>query len=174
MEKEKPYWEGKEYSFDLENTGTITNNYVISIKNTCEVGTNKTINGISNNVDKCIPDKYIKIGLKEGDKSYKVIEYKTQNNKYILNAGSLNPKEKKSYKMKIWLDYDTPNDYNSKGGKNIIYSGKLEVDYEQGNKQTTDKTYVISYDANGGEGTMQDSTYPYNTTSTLRKNTFTR
>ena len=166
--------EGKEYSFDLENTGTIPSNYVISIKNTCEVGTNKTINGTSNNVDKCIPDKYIKIGLKEGDKSYKVIEYKTQNNKYILNAGSLNPKEKKSYKMKIWLDYDTPNDYNSKGGKNIIYSGKLEVDYEQGNKQTTDKTYVISYDANGGEGTMQDSTYPYNTTSTLRKNTFTR
>ena len=34
--------------------------------------------------------------------------------------------------MKIWLDYNTPNDYNSSGNKNVIYVGKLGLSYEQG------------------------------------------
>ena len=34
--------------------------------------------------------------------------------------------------MKIWLDYDTPNDYNSSHGKVVGYAGKLGLNYEQG------------------------------------------
>ncbi|MGM9879412.1 MAG: hypothetical protein ACI31R_05275 [Bacilli bacterium] len=34
--------------------------------------------------------------------------------------------------MKIWLDYDTPNTYNGEGIKNVLYTGKLGLSYEQG------------------------------------------
>ena len=54
------------------------------------------------------------------------------NDEYVLDASNLNGGEEKTYKMKIWLDYDTPNDYNSHGILNILYSGKLSLEYEQG------------------------------------------
>ena len=57
-------------------------------------------------------------------------------------------------------------------GKNILINGaNYEVTYTTGGT-----TYTVSYDANGGTGTMTDSNSPYNSgaTVTVLSNTFTR
>ena len=120
----------KEYEFDITNTGSIPANYVITLDNTCTTSRRYTINEEVISPDKCIPNEYIKVGIKEGDNDYKVVEVNEDGN-IILEAGSLNGNKSKLYKMKIWLSYDTPNDYNSLGTLNIIYSGKLGLNYEQ-------------------------------------------
>ena len=63
-----------------------------------------------------------------------MLEKKTINNEasYIIATGSLKATKTITYKLKIWLDYDTPNTYNANGGKNIIYAGQLGLSYEQG------------------------------------------
>ena len=114
----------KEYSFQVKNNGSIPGAYKITLDNTCETG---------NEVDVCIPDEYIKVGLKVGNNSYKVVE-RNDKNEYILDTGSLQKGAFNTYKMKIWLDHETPNIYNATGSKNIVYKGKLGLSYEQGIK----------------------------------------
>ena len=121
-----------EYEFTVENTGSLPASYVITLDNTCVEGKSYTIDGNSINADRCVPSQYIKVGLKIDSDEYKVLEYNENEASYILDAGSMNANSSKSYKMKLWLDYDTPNDYNSQGNLNIIYSGKLGLSYEQG------------------------------------------
>ena len=121
-----------EYEFTVENTGSLPASYVITLDNTCVEGKSYTIDGNSINADRCVPSQYIKVGLKIDSDEYKVLEYNENEASYILDAGSMNANSSKSYKMKLWLDYDTPNDYNSQGTLNIIYSGKLGLSYEQG------------------------------------------
>ncbi len=125
-----------EYEFTIENTGSLPATYKITLDNTCTVGKSYTINGTSITADTCIPNEYIKVGIKEDGSDYKVLDYKTSNNNniYIIEANILQENKTRAYKMKIWLDYDTPNTYNSKNTKNIIYSGKLGLSYEQGTK----------------------------------------
>ena len=112
----------KEYSFEIKNNGSIAGTYKITLDNTCVTG---------NGVDVCIPDDYIKVGLKIGNNDYKVVE-RNDKNEYILDTGSLQKGKSQSYKMKIWLDHETPNTYNAAGSKNIVYKGKLGLSYEQG------------------------------------------
>ena len=124
----------QEYSFDIKNNGTIPASYKITLNNTCETG---------NGIDLCIPDEYIKVGLKVGNADYKVVE---RNNKseYVIETGGLEKGAFQNYKMKVWLDHSTPNTYNAKNGQNIVYKGKLGLTYEQGIKTT------ITLNANGG------------------------
>ena len=124
----------QEYNFDIKNTGTIPATYKITLDNTCQT---------SNEIDLCIPDEYIKVGLKVGSNDYKVVE-RNEKNEYIIETGSLGKNSSNSYKMKVWLAYDTPNTYNAAGGQNIVYSGKLGLTYEQGTK------VLVTLDANGG------------------------
>ena len=128
-----------EYQFTIENTGSIPAQFKVTLDNTCAQGKSYTVGGTSINADKCIPNEYIKVGLKEGNGNYKVLDYKTSNkdNSYVLDAGNLSAKSTKTYKLKVWLDYDTPNDYNSKGVLNVIYSAKLGLSYEQGTNLDT-------------------------------------
>ena len=132
--------EENEYSFDVKNNGNIPASYKITLDNTCEIGTG---------VDVCVPDDYIKVGLKIGDGAYKVLE-KNKDASYILETASLKSGGSTSYKMKIWLDHNTPNNYNAKGAKNVVYKAKLGLTYEQGQRVN------LTLDANGGsipEGT---------------------
>ena len=122
----------EEYEFTIENTGSLPASYVITLDNTCVAGKSYTIDGTSINADICIPINYIKVGLKEGSSDYKVLEYNESESQYIIDAGSLNSNGTKTYKMKLWLDYDTPNDYNSHGTLDVIFSAKLGLSYEQG------------------------------------------
>ena len=133
-----------EYEFTVENTGSLPASYVITLDNTCVEGKSYTIDGNSINADRCVPSQYIKVGLKIGSDEYKVLEYNENEASYILDAGSMNANSSKSYKMKLWLDYDTPNDYNSQGTLNIIYSGKLGLSYEQGIKMPTGAETIIA------------------------------
>lgn len=124
----------QEYSFDIKNNGSIPASYKITLQNTCQT---------SSQIDLCIPDEYIKVGLKIGSNDYKVVE-RNAKNEYILDTGSLQKGAYNNYKMKIWLDHETPNTYNPKGGKTVVYSGKLSLTYEQGTKA------LVTLDANGG------------------------
>ncbi len=121
-----------EYTFDIKNSGSIPATYKITLDNTCNTGNTYTVNNESIKPDLCIPNEYIKVGLKQGNGSYKVLEKKETDDSYILDADSLGANKSKTYTMKIWLDYNTPNDYNSSGNKNVIYVGKLGLSYEQG------------------------------------------
>ena len=55
----------KEYNFQVKNNGSIPGTYKITLDDTCVTG---------NGVDVCIPDDYIKVGLKVGNNDYKVVE----------------------------------------------------------------------------------------------------
>ena len=127
--------ENTEYTFSIKNNGSLAASYKITLDNTCTLDKTYSINGESVKPDKCIPDSHIKVGIKEENGEYTVLD-KTSESDYVIAAGSLNGGAEKSYTMKIWLDYDTPNDYNSHGTLNIIYSGKLGLDYEQGVTET--------------------------------------
>ena len=112
----------QEYSFDVKNNGTIPAKYIITLDNSCTTG---------NEIDVCIPDEYIKVGLKVGDAEYKVIE-KNEKDKFIIETGSLAKGGYNSYKMKVWLAHNTPDTYNAQNNQNIVYKAKLGLTYEQG------------------------------------------
>ena len=122
MSDEDGLAQSTEYSFDVKNNGTIPAVYTITLDNTCEAG---------NGIDLCIPDQYIKVGIKTGNEEYKVLEKKDQE-KYIIETGELQKGKKQTYKMKIWLDYNTPNTYNAVNNQVIAYKGKLGLTYKQG------------------------------------------
>ena len=111
-----------EYSFDVTNTGSIPALYTITLNNTCVSG---------QGLDLCVPDEYIKVGIKVGTSDYKVVE-RNDKDKYVIETGALSGGGSTSYKMKIWLSYDTPNTYNAQGNQSIAYKGQLGLTYEQG------------------------------------------
>ena len=123
-----------EYEFTIENTGSLPATYRVTLDNTCLTTKTYSINGENITPSTCIPNEFIKVAIKENNGRYKVLEKKTINNEasYIIATGSLKATKTITYKMKIWLDYDTPNTYNANGGKNIIYAGQLGLSYEQG------------------------------------------
>ena len=131
-----------EYEFSIENTGSIPANYRLTLDNVCSTSSSYSIDGTSVTPSLCIPNEYIKVAIKEGNKDYKVLEKKTINNEtsYIIDADSLKSKLTRTYKMKIWLDYDTPNTYSSSGSNVVIYVGKLGLSYEQGSLKKLDKS----------------------------------
>ena len=131
-----------EYEFSIENTGSIPANYRLTLDNVCSTSSSYSIDGTSVTPSLCIPNEYIKVAIKEGNKDYKVLEKKTINNEtsYIIDADSLKSKLTRTYKMKIWLDYDTPNTYSSSGSNVVIYAGKLGLSYEQGSLKKLDKS----------------------------------
>ena len=96
------------------------------------------------------------------------------NDKYVLDADYLTPGETRNYKMKVWLDYDTPNEYNPGTDKIIAYSGKLNINYEQGEEEYEENAYIIRYNANGGQGTMDDEKILLSESTTVKTNAFTR
>ena len=131
-----------EYEFSIENTGSIPANYRLTLDNVCSTSSSYSIDGTSVIPSLCIPNEYIKVAIKEGNKDYKVLEKKAINNEtsYIIDADSLKSKLTRTYKMKIWLDYDTPNTYSSSGSNVVIYAGKLGLSYEQGSLGNLDNS----------------------------------
>ena len=131
-----------EYEFTIENTGSLPATYRVTLDNTCLTTKTYSINGEDITPSTCIPNEFIKVAIKENNGRYKVLEKKTINNEasYIIATGSLKATKTITYKMKIWLDYDTPNTYNANGGKNIIYAGQLGLSYEQGSLGNLDNS----------------------------------
>ena len=131
-----------EYEFSIENTGSIPANYRLTLDNVCSTSSSYSIDGTSVTPSLCIPNEYIKVAIKEGDNDYKVLEKKAINNEtsYVIDADSLKSELTRTYKMKIWLDYDTPNTYSSSGSNVVIYAGKLGLSYEQGSLGNLDNS----------------------------------
>ena len=130
------------YGFSIENTGSISATYRVTLDNTCSLGKSYEVGGASVTPNICIPDNYVKVGISENGGEYKVLERKSANEEssYIIAAGSLNAGKTISYKMKIWLDYSTPNTYNTTENSVSLYAGKLGLSYEQGNSGSLDKS----------------------------------
>ena len=125
----------QEYSFNVKNNGTIPAIYKITLDNTCQTGAN---------IDLCIPDEYIKVGIKIGTGDYKVIE-RSGKSEYIIDNGNLQSGGLNSYKMKVWLSHDTPNTYNATGGQKIVYKGKLGLTYTQGKTNFASEISTANY-----------------------------
>ena len=130
------------YEFSIENTGSISATYRVTLDNTCSLGKSYEVGGASVTPNICIPDNYVKVGISENGGEYKVLERKSANEEssYIIATGSLNAGKTISYKMKIWLDYSTPNTYNTTENSIALYAGKLGLSYEQGNSGNLDNS----------------------------------
>ena len=95
------------YSITLTNTSTIKSYYELSLNNNCTVGNSYTVNGSSVTANVCIPNDYIKIGVKIGTNDF-VIKAGTSK----LLTGYLEANESITFELKIWLDESTPNDFD--------------------------------------------------------------
>ena len=128
------------YGFTLKNNGSINARYKISLINSCVVGNTYTVGSDSVVAAVCIPTKYIKAGISKDGEDYKVLKADSSGN-IVLDSSVLGKLRNSSYKLKLWLDYDTPNEYNVKD-KNIIISVKLQLYSEQTteNALTLDKS----------------------------------
>ena len=128
------------YGFTLKNNGSINAKYKISLINSCVVGNTYTVGSDSVVAGVCVPTKYIKAGISKDGEDYKVLKADSSGN-IILDSSVLGKLRNSSYKLKLWLDYDTPNEYNVKD-KNIIISVKLQLYSEQTteNALTLDKS----------------------------------
>ena len=121
----------EKYTFTLKNNGTIDMKYTISLKNTCTTTDTVTINGTSVTPDVCVPNDYIKVGIKEGNGSYIVKSLAQEEN---LLVGVLKAGEQTSIEVKLWLDESTPNDYQGIVNgveRNVIFYGNVSLKGEQ-------------------------------------------
>ena len=117
------------YDFTLKNTGSINAKYKLSLINSCTVGNSYTVGDSSVKADVCIPAQYVKAGISKDGEDFKVVKVDNDGN-IILDSGLLERSASSSYKLKLWLDYDTPNSYNVKN-KNTIMSYKIQLYSEQ-------------------------------------------
>ncbi len=119
------------YTFVLKNSGTLKMNYAIYLKNKCSTTSSVTIGSETITPDICIPNEYIKVGIKKGTEDYKIL---TLDNDELLMKGTMNSNETIDFSLKIWLDENIPNEYNAiLNGveRNVIYYGKLELTGKQ-------------------------------------------
>ena len=99
----------------------------------------------------------------------------------INSHDSTNENIKDKYKLRVWIDGKVDSsdwtatekhEYKFKiGVKTKLKESDVSADE---NPETSDLKYTVKYNANGGEGTMENSTFVYNQTGKLSKNTFTK
>ncbi|MGM9879153.1 MAG: BspA family leucine-rich repeat surface protein [Bacilli bacterium] len=99
----------------------------------------------------------------------------------INSHDSTNENIKDKYKLRVWIDGEVDSsdwtatekhEYKFKiGVKTKLKESDVSADE---NPETSDLKYTVKYNANGGKGTMKNSTFVYNQTGKLSKNTFTR
>ena len=124
--------ENKEYTFTLKNTGNVLTHYEIYLNSICSIEETYTVNGSNIKPDVCVNDNYVKVGVKEGNNDYTILNF--EENKVTLDMGEIWPDEEKNYTVKIWLDVNTPNDYNAyyEGEeRNVLFTSKINVIGEQ-------------------------------------------
>ena len=84
---------------------------------------------------------------------------------------SLMTEIKDKYKLRVWIDDGVTSD-------RINEESRLEYKFRLGVKtsidSTSNSTYKVTYNANGGEGVMSDSTFTFNELEELSSNTFVR
>ena len=112
--------------------------YTFTIENTCDSPVSYQINleTMSQGSDvKVLPDEYIKANLIEMDSTNTstnnlTSEYEVEKTienalkAYKLDTGIIQGKEKKTFELRLWLDYDTP---AVDEVMNAIYNGKISI-----------------------------------------------
>ena len=124
------------YNFTLKNTGSINAKYKLSLVNSCIVGNSYTVGDSTFNADICIPAEYVKAGISKNNGDFKVVRVDSDGN-IILDNDVLGSSGTYNYKLKLWLDYDTPNSYNVKN-KNTVMSYKIQLYSEQSTENAPD------------------------------------
>ena len=120
----------EKYTFTLKNNGTIDMKYSIMLKNDCKVNESININGSSIIPDVCVPNEYVKVGIKKGNDE--AIIKKLSND--ALLEGTLSTNEQINFEIKLWLDESTPNDYQGIVNgveRNVIFYGTVALKGEQ-------------------------------------------
>jgi len=157
----------KEYKFSLRNTGSLGVTYTLYFNNICQTSSSYVVGDASITPSKCIPFQYINVAIKKGDNEYKTYnlgKYK-DSNRATLDLGNIEPQTtSEEYSLKIWLDYDTPNDYSgydaSGNIRNVIFAGQISVygeqvtSFENYTKEscfTVDNEWIMGYDITCGK-----------------------
>ena len=131
-----------EYSFTVKNNGSLNAKYEVRLINVCNEGIAITSGDVTVTPDVCIPLEYIKVGVKQGESEYAVASL-TNDGKFYIGNGTLDANASSiEYKIKIWLDERTPDDYQSELNgvtRTVTFVGQLEI---YGEQMPTD-TYAV-------------------------------
>jgi len=139
-----------EYSFEIENTGTIASTYKLTLDNTCTLDKSYSIEGVSLKPDKCIPNEYIKVAIKEGDSSsYQVIEKKKKD--LTKGEGQVNG----AVQTKEGMNFDGADDYIDMGNTNYDFGNKLTVAarFKTSSFKTGGTALIDNYSYSNGKAT---------------------
>lgn len=155
-----------EYKFSLKNTGTLGVSYSLYFNDICSTSSTYVVDGASVTPNKCIPFDYVNVAIKKGSGEYKVYNLKkyASSKTATLDLANLDPyTTSDEYSMKIWLDYNTPNDYSgedaSGNARNVIFAGQVSVygeqvtnfeNYQKESCFTTSGSSITGYDASCG------------------------
>ncbi len=121
MSDEEGMKQEKELSFSVINNGTIEAYYDVYIE---ETSTNPEFKS------------HIRFASNKNDTGYNDNDIKNlENDKYIDENANLEEKNRATYKVKLWLDYDAGNEY-----MNQIFKAKLVIKAHQGDKKTLDQS----------------------------------
>ena len=158
-----------EYSFTIRNNGTLNAKYEVRLVNVCNEGIATTSGDVDVTPDVCIPLEYIKVGVKQGDSEYAVASL-TNDGKFYIGNGTLDANASSiEYKIKIWLDERTPDDYQSELNgvtRTVTFVGQLEIYGEQMPTDTYAVGAISLADAIKAQGVVSSGNGLYVSTAT--------
>ena len=133
------------YTFTLTNSGDVLTHYEIYLNSICSTSQTYTIDNSTITPDICMPEKYVKVGVSVNDGDYTILNF--ENKRVTIDAGEIFSGERKTYTVKLWLDVDTPNEYNSYyngAERNILFASQINIIGEQRDTYETTVDYCFT------------------------------
>ncbi len=151
----------KTYTFSMSNSGTILTHYEIFLSNVCNTSRAYTVGDSLITPDVCVPDQYIKVGIKKGDSPWSIANF--ENGKAIIDTGEIEAEESSElYTIKLWLDITTPSDYSAidenNNDRDVLFVANLNIFGEQRGGEITSSNIVL------GKGETKTISYSYSGT----------
>ncbi len=133
------------YTFTLTNSGDVLTHYEIYLNSVCSTSQTYTIDNSTITPDICMPEKYVKVGVSVNNGDYTILNF--ENKRVTIDAGEIFSGERKTYTVKLWLDLDTPNEYNSyydEVERNILFASQINIIGEQRDTNETTVDYCFT------------------------------
>ena len=133
------------YTFTLTNSGDVLTHYEIYLNSVCSTSQTYTIDNSTITPDICMPEKYVKVGVSVNNGDYTILNF--ENKRVTIDAGEIFSGERKTYTVKLWLDVDTPNEYNSyydEVERNILFASQINIIGEQRDTNETTVDYCFT------------------------------
>ncbi len=133
------------YTFTLTNSGDVLTHYEIYLNSVCSTSQTYTIDNSTITPDICMPEKYVKVGVSVNNGDYTILNF--ENKRVTIDAGEIFSGERKTYTVKLWLDVDTPNEYNSyydEAERNILFASQINIIGEQRDAYETTVDYCFT------------------------------